>query len=572
MAEEWTRAKPKAKQEAATDDDQQWGRAAPRSDEELRGTDVLSDSDDPLLTGLLQGASFGFWDEIASKVESAIGGTDYRQNWQARQDEMDRYRRLAPKAMLGGEVAGAVGTMFIPGLGWANVAKAGKLAGTLKAVGLAAGQGALEGIGKSRAIYDDPEYENPNAAKILMPAVDAGKGALEGVIGLGGAKLAGGALKLAAMPIAAKASKAWKWALEKGAKPVFGVPENVAKEVLENPDVYRGKAKTIEEITKQKIIPLANEVSAMASKGKAEARALLNDSPALKPKQVTKIILDKLKKNDVLFPEKGTGLLKSNYGNPVIQQLNTSRSFAESLAGTKGYLSQKELAAFYDSLESAAQYSRNVQGGNKKVANTFEQIRGEINEVLGGPKGSKNEYGKIMETVADQTQSLEKLRKALSFGKGEGVRYAPVDATFGKLRQIRKKEKTEEVLKGFAEKYGGGNIPAEIKRATNETHFGLKAPFVMTGMGLASTSPELAIAGATRDIFGRNIFKQLAVRTNSKAGPGVLDSLLRPAFVTASTSPWSNPDFIGYPLHGISAEEHLRRMQAAQEAEAAQVP
>jgi hypothetical protein len=558
MADEWQRAKPKSAPAAAKADGDGWQRAPSKGAQAT--VDQLTEEDDPFFTGLMQGVTFGFSDELAAKYEAALSGRDYRDVWNEKQKEIERYRRLAPGKMLGGEVAGSVGTMFVPGLGVGNVAKLGRIPALLRAAQLAAAQGAVMGMGYGTRPYSDPEYEDPLAGPKIA-ALDAGKGAVEGLMGLGLAKAGSAAGKALLSPVKKPLTEAAKWTMERIAKPVFKVPQQVAKEVLDDPHVYRGKAQTIEEIAKDNIIPMANKVSEGASQAKQQALDKLTDNPTLSPRDLTMMILDKFTKRDVLFKDPVSGRLRSQFGPQVEQQLKSNLAFLQSLAGDKGYLTEKELQRFYASLETMAKYDRNSTGANKLVADAYKMARGAINETL----GKKNtQYADVMESVATDTDAVEKLRKALKFGPGKEVRYEAVDPTFNRLRQIRKKETTQQILKDFAEKYGDGDTLAKIKRATNETHFGLKTPSYATMIGMASQSPELATVGFIRDVFGPNIFKQLAVAP-SRGGPGLMDSILRPAAVTMSTSNASDPQFIGYPLYNISAEEYLRRMQEAQD-------
>src|SRR6478735_3666061 len=197
---EWKRATPKAPSPAAPEE--QWQRAAPGSATTTQ-VDELGQDDDPFFTGTLQGASLGWWDELMARAESAIADTNYRDNWNRRQAELDRYRRLAPKRMLGGEIAGALPIMYLT-----------------RGLAPIAAMGAVQGIGQGSRPYDDPNYENKNAS-VILPALDALTGPADALTGYGimkGVSYAGG--KLTA-PIAPYARKAGKWVLEKAARPLF---------------------------------------------------------------------------------------------------------------------------------------------------------------------------------------------------------------------------------------------------------------------------------------------------------------------------------------------------------------
>ena len=96
--------------------------------------------------GLAQGATFGFADEITGALESAITDKTYEQ---ARNESRQAYQdaqKANPWTYGAGELGGAVGTAFIPGLGVLNAAKEATLA---TKIGLGAAQGGLSGLGMS---------------------------------------------------------------------------------------------------------------------------------------------------------------------------------------------------------------------------------------------------------------------------------------------------------------------------------------------------------------------------------------------------------------------------------------
>ena len=96
MADNWERVPPKGPSPAVKKINEMaqpavaWERAPRKAESEYRTNDQLTAEDDPFVTGLLQGGTFGWWDELASRAESAIADTDYRANWERRQSELDR--------------------------------------------------------------------------------------------------------------------------------------------------------------------------------------------------------------------------------------------------------------------------------------------------------------------------------------------------------------------------------------------------------------------------------------------------------------------------------------------------
>jgi hypothetical protein len=74
------------------------------------------------MDSVLQGGSFGFSDEIGARIDSLRGKGGYDANYRDRAISREQYERSNPKAALAGELAGSVGTAFVPGLGAYNVA------------------------------------------------------------------------------------------------------------------------------------------------------------------------------------------------------------------------------------------------------------------------------------------------------------------------------------------------------------------------------------------------------------------------------------------------------------------
>lgn len=113
--------------------------------------------------GAAQGASFNFADEIAGGLAAIptalqapfsdkIGWEDVIKKYQEERDESrqayDAAREANPASYFGGELAGGVGTMFIPGVGLAAKAAG---AGIKGGAALGAGYGAISGLGGSEA-------------------------------------------------------------------------------------------------------------------------------------------------------------------------------------------------------------------------------------------------------------------------------------------------------------------------------------------------------------------------------------------------------------------------------------
>lgn len=140
------------------------------------------------IQGGLQGASFGFADEIEGGL---LGVKDVMGEKHRLQDILDRYKanrdtardryakaeQANPLAYTGGEIAGGVATGFIPGFGWMNAAKGAKLGATL---GKGAVQGAVAGLGTSEGKTVEEDLENTVTGAGLGAA---GAGVIKGVTG-----------------------------------------------------------------------------------------------------------------------------------------------------------------------------------------------------------------------------------------------------------------------------------------------------------------------------------------------------------------------------------------------------
>jgi hypothetical protein len=131
--------------------------------------------------GALQGATLGFSDEITGAIESALSDKSYKQA----RDEARAANKTAEEAhsnyYAGGQVAGGLATMLVPGL---NIAKGASVAA---AAGTAALAGGLAGLGSSEA---DLRPAAISAGNVGRAAVDTGIGvAIGGAVGAAGAFL-----------------------------------------------------------------------------------------------------------------------------------------------------------------------------------------------------------------------------------------------------------------------------------------------------------------------------------------------------------------------------------------------
>lgn len=104
------------------------------------------------------GVTMGWEDELEAALRSGrISGPQYRAARDSIRQNYGQYQEANPMEALGLNVAGTLAPLAIPGVGEVMAGGRG-LAGAARAVGLAAGQGALSGAGEAREVSDMP-YE-----------------------------------------------------------------------------------------------------------------------------------------------------------------------------------------------------------------------------------------------------------------------------------------------------------------------------------------------------------------------------------------------------------------------------
>lgn len=168
--------------------------------EKYKSLEVTPTPEQPMaesaIKGALQGASFGYADELEGGVKAVRDVMSdkhriadlldrYRANRDVSRGEYEKARQDNPASYTSGEVAGTIGTAFVPGLGWANAAKGAttfaKLLVALKAGGAA-------GFGTSTADVTKGDLGNA----LEDTAVGAGLGAgTQGLLSGAGALVKG---------------------------------------------------------------------------------------------------------------------------------------------------------------------------------------------------------------------------------------------------------------------------------------------------------------------------------------------------------------------------------------------
>ena len=156
------------------------------------------------LRGTAQGLTMGSIDEITGFLESLISDKSYEE---ARDESRSAYKEAEeanPGTYMAGDVAGSIGTMFVPGLGLAKGASLAAQTGKLGALGVAEGFGRSEedtvsGLAKDAIIGGTIGAVAPGAikgigkaAKGIGAAAEGAKKVLPGVEGSATNKVAAG--------------------------------------------------------------------------------------------------------------------------------------------------------------------------------------------------------------------------------------------------------------------------------------------------------------------------------------------------------------------------------------------
>ena len=102
------------------------------------------------------GVTMGWEDELEAALRSGrISGPQYRAARDSIRQNYGQYQEANPMEAMGLSVAGSVAPFLVPGVGEVMMGGRG-LAGAARAVGLAAGQGALSGAGGAQEMSDMP--------------------------------------------------------------------------------------------------------------------------------------------------------------------------------------------------------------------------------------------------------------------------------------------------------------------------------------------------------------------------------------------------------------------------------
>jgi hypothetical protein len=150
----------------------------------------------PILEGLLQGATFGFSDEMQAGLKTAYDkatgddrewGDVYRKNVQAVRQPMEAYQQESPMTSLGLNLAGGIGTgATLAKLGAKAMPGAAKFAGmhpVTSSMAGGAGAGGVAGAGFAPTMEEIPEYAGSGALMgAIAPPLLAGAGKIGGAV------------------------------------------------------------------------------------------------------------------------------------------------------------------------------------------------------------------------------------------------------------------------------------------------------------------------------------------------------------------------------------------------------
>lgn len=232
--------------------------------------------------GAAQGATFGFADEIEGAGRAAIQDvafgpsklSELPERYAARRDasraEYERAREESPGSYTAGEVAGGIGTAFIPGLGWANAAKVGMIPKIVQGAKI----GAVQGLGTSTSDLTKGQFGDA--------AEDVGTGAALGGATAGVLDRLGAAVKgITPTSVAKKLSNVF-----------LNTPEEITETYVKNPQGVLNAPKRHELATEYQ--GLLERLKKDTIEGSAESKKILdNEGIRFKGSEVAKHFDDK---------------------------------------------------------------------------------------------------------------------------------------------------------------------------------------------------------------------------------------------------------------------------------------
>lgn len=423
--------------------------------------------------GLAQGASLGFADELVGAGGAAVDAakklslSDIVKDYIANRDQYRQGDEAAQKAnpysFGAGNVAGAIGTAFVPGL---NLAKGATLGA--RAAG-AAGLGAITAIGASK--HDLTQGDVGGVAK------DA---ALGGAIGA----VAQPAIEKVVAPavgyLSGKAKDLAGWAGKKALNAGFDVPEAVTERYLANPEAVNN-AMTKEQVG-QKLADTLGEVrrdtgplneaavstlstTRDAVQGLEAQRAIeeLSKYGDDEARQLASRLADDLKQRRGLVPEtalEGLGGARGEWGQPLNLKAAPNAEF----------LTEQEAHEVKKTLQHLTDYKNPLPSYKQAEA---RQAAGDMNSTL---KSGNTDYASGMDELSANIRTKQDLAQKFGikndFSGNNESGYTLSDRTISALKDLGNANKIDRarVLDALKEQ-GYGDLANDVQNTLAKSRF-----------------------------------------------------------------------------------------------------
>lgn len=391
------------------------------------------------LHGAAQGASFGFADELEGAArglyDRVTGKSDdlaqaYAQNRDKARGRYEKAREDNPASYMGGELAGGLGSAFVPGLGSLKAAKGAGLAAKLAS---AAKAGAVMGLGTSEA--------DLTRGDVADAAEDTALGAGLGAATQGLLSGAGAALKTVTPKNVAR----------KLANVFLNTPEEITDTYIANPKEVLSAPRRID--VSRNYQNLIDKLKNDVTEGSAQSRKILNDEGK---KLASQKIADIFEGKAQSLAERAEGVMDDP---ETVAAYNWLKNRAEQYANkatpavrddkgrivTRGYQDKKELSTnrikdILQGIDRSTEFETAPGKFSKIDDNVRKDVRRQIDELL---KSQSPAYTEQMKQVAGDTRLLD---DASSIARTEGG-----------LANVFRRLSTDQ--------YGGGQAPREVLEA-----------------------------------------------------------------------------------------------------------
>lgn len=360
--------------------------------------------------GLAQGASFGFSDEMSAWLESFFKGTEYQDELDKNRSEDTRAREDNPLTFGGGDLAGSLATMAVPGGGAGlalrgakaaksvgDAAKAARMLKAAKAMRGVKNLGPVKGAALGGAVYGAGTAEGD----LMDRAGEAIEGGIiGGGLGYGMDRLGAGLSKLGIVD-----------KLKGGAKNVLGAVTDVKRESIDRA-LERGTGKireamepgTMKQIGRQLNVS-RDKLQKAASQQSKKAFDILEKSGAkIKKERILDIIDDSVaeaKKYGDYQPG-GTGFKKIEKFREMVQK-DPDLIPAQNVKRIVQTLDDMTRDEVFGAQAAPFQAVSNMRSGIDKIIKT------------------SGEYRKQMEKVRDMTRLNKLLRKNFTGGSRDRI-------------------------------------------------------------------------------------------------------------------------------------------------------